>query len=37
MTPTDLRGYMEVISRSKELAVIKRKVSAKYEIAAITS
>jgi len=33
----DLRGYLAQVSKSKELAIVKKKVSAKYEIAAITA
>ncbi len=34
---TDLRGYLSQVSKAKELAVVKKKVSTKYEIAAITA
>lgn len=37
MTATDLRGYLAHVARAGELAVVKKKVSAKYEIAAITA
>ncbi|MEO9277324.1 MAG: UbiD family decarboxylase [Nitrososphaera sp.] len=33
----DLRGYIDFISKEKDLAVIKKRVSTKYEIAAITA
>ena len=34
---TDLRGYLSQVSRAKELAIVKKKVSTKYEIAAVTA
>ena len=34
---SDLRGYITQIARSNDLAVVKKKVSTKYEIAAITA
>lgn len=34
---TDLRGYLSQLSNAKELGVVKRKVSTKYEIAAVTA
>lgn len=34
---TDLRNYLELIKKSGELKIIKKKVSTKYEIAAITA
>ena len=37
MTATDLRGYITKVASAGELAVVKRKVSTKYEIAAITA
>ena len=33
----DLRGYIDQIAKSDELAVVKRKISTKYEIAAVTA
>ena len=33
----DLRGYISQIAKAKDLAVVKRKVSTRYEIAAITA
>ncbi len=34
---SDLRGYLAQVSKSKELVIVKKKVSTKYEIAAITA
>ncbi|MDE1829138.1 MAG: UbiD family decarboxylase [Thaumarchaeota archaeon] len=34
---TDLRGYLGQVAKAKELAIIKKRVSTKYEIAAITA
>ena len=34
---TDLRGYISQIEKSNDLAVVKKKVSTRYEIAALTA
>jgi UbiD family decarboxylase len=34
---SDLRGYLSAVERSKDLMVVKRQVSARYEIAAVTA
>jgi 2,5-furandicarboxylate decarboxylase 1 len=33
----DLRGYLSQVSKAKELAIVKKRVSTKYEIAAVTA
>lgn len=34
---SDMRSYLDILSKNKELAVVKKKVSTKFEIAAITA